>query len=633
MLVRKIFAFLLLLLFASCVVSAQNWSGILDPQRAVDWSNKGVNGGIPTRTTVCASFNPGATAAQINSALASCPSGQVVYLNAGTYNLSAGISITHSGVTLRGAGPDQTFLVFSGDDSCTGYGASACIQGSGAISSSPENIANWTAGYAKGTTSITISSFSKGGISNLHVGDVVQLDQLDDSNTDTGNIWVCTAAGVCSTEGGGGLARSGRTEGQSVVVGSISGSGPWTIGLASPVYMPNYVASKSPQIWWSSSIKNSGIENLSLDHTNAGGYFGTAFINAVDCWAKNIRSMNANRAHIFGMDAARITVRDSYLYGTQNAASQSYGFETDVSSDWLIENNIIQHVSGPINLGQQASGNVAAYNFSINDYYTNNGSPTGWMQASQYHHAGGMDYNLFEGNDGAGFTADAIHGTQQFMTGFRNRWHGWEVGKNAQTVGVHVYAYNRYFNVIGNVLGEPNYHHVYECYATSATSSGCPTEDNVFVMGFAGNETYCNNCGGYGNVNNDVLVRSTLMRWGNYDVVNNASRFVSSEVPSGLSLYANAVPASTALPTSFYLSGKPAWFGSVPFPPIGPDVSGGSGPGGHSYSIPAGVCYSQVMGGPADGSGGVLSFNANKCYSSSGSTPPAPPTGLSAVVH
>ncbi len=87
--------FLAVLLCLSGALHAQSWSGIIDPSRAADWTNPGVVGGIPSRTTICATLNPGATAAQISSAIASCPSGQVVFLNAGTYNLSSGIVIAN----------------------------------------------------------------------------------------------------------------------------------------------------------------------------------------------------------------------------------------------------------------------------------------------------------------------------------------------------------------------------------------------------------------------------------------------------------------------------------------------------------------------------------------------------------
>jgi len=53
-------------------------AGILERSRAVDWGagNQGVAGGIPNRTTICATLNPGATAGQINAAIAACPANQ-----------------------------------------------------------------------------------------------------------------------------------------------------------------------------------------------------------------------------------------------------------------------------------------------------------------------------------------------------------------------------------------------------------------------------------------------------------------------------------------------------------------------------------------------------------------------------
>jgi hypothetical protein len=107
-------------------------------------------------------------------------------------------------------------------------------------------------------------------------------------------------------------------------------------------------------------------------------------------------------------------------------------------------------------------------------------------------------------------------------------------------------------------------------------------------------------------------------------------------VPTGLSKYANAVPAATALPVSFYLSAKPAWWPSgKAWPPIGPDVAGGNIPnvGGHAYTIPAQDCYLNVMGGAASGTGGVLTFSASRCYSSASATLPMPPTNLQAIVN
>src|SRR5437660_2894291 len=172
----------LIWLCLSTPAHAQLWSGIIDPSRAIDWSQAGVTGGIPNRTTICSSIVPyTGTAATINNAIAACPSGQVVSLRAGTFNLSTGITFGgKSNVTLRGAGPDQTILAFTGSgDGCLGQSANICIRGSSQIWTGnlpSSNIHNWTSGYAKGTTQIALDSTT--GIS---VGMILILDQLNDT--------------------------------------------------------------------------------------------------------------------------------------------------------------------------------------------------------------------------------------------------------------------------------------------------------------------------------------------------------------------------------------------------------------------------------------------------------------------
>src|SRR5213592_1815661 len=180
---------MLLLVGIPSLAHAQRWAGIIDRSRAVDWSagNQGIAGGIPNRTTICATLNPGATASQINSAIAACPIGQVVKLNAGTYSLSGGIVFNNkSNVTLRGAGPDQTILAFSAGGGCAGWsGADVCLMTTDTGDAGDQNYSNassWTAGYSVGTSSITLGSISKGSIGSLQVGSQIFLDQLDDAS-------------------------------------------------------------------------------------------------------------------------------------------------------------------------------------------------------------------------------------------------------------------------------------------------------------------------------------------------------------------------------------------------------------------------------------------------------------------
>src|SRR5881296_4224703 len=124
---------------------------IIGADRGIDWSQAGIPGGIPNRANgTCATLNPGATATDINNAIAACSNG-VVFLNAGAYSLSSGITFSgRSNVTLRGAGPDQTIVTFTGADPCGGLSANVCIFAPSTIypGNIPySNIRNWTAGY------------------------------------------------------------------------------------------------------------------------------------------------------------------------------------------------------------------------------------------------------------------------------------------------------------------------------------------------------------------------------------------------------------------------------------------------------------------------------------------------------
>jgi hypothetical protein len=633
MLHKQSLLFILILLWASTHARAQSWSGIIDPSRAVDWTGKGVSGGIPTRNTQCgptiAAY--GGTADAINAAIANCTPEQFVKLGVGAFNLSTGITFAgKSSVTLRGSGPDQTFIYFSASASCMGLGGNICVTNpSGINPDNPGQTANWTAGYAKSTTSIILDKTT-----NLSVGSVLFLDQLNDSNIDNGQLWMCDLYPYCATAGGEGTTRANRAQVQPIVVTAVSGG---TVSFSSPgLYMANWRSGQSSQGWWANNVAYGiGIEDMSLDYSAAIGANGIFFGGVRDCWVKGIRSINSNRAAVWIDMATRITIRDSYFYGTQNAASQSYGIETDSASDILVENNIFQHVTAGMPTGKGAVGTVYGYNYSIDDQYCPGGCPGAWQQASSYHHAAGTDFTLFEGNTGIGFTADAIHGTSHFMTAFRNYWNGRDPaggssgGKTQQTNAIYIYSFNRYFNIMGNVLGTSGYHTHYECYPATSTTSACGhnADLDIFNLGWSGNEGTKN-----AYVNNDINVRAFLMRWGNYDVVNGSAQWNASEVPSGISPYSNAVPSSQTLPTSFYLSAKPSWWtspwGTPPWPAIGPDVSGGnlSGTGGHANMIPAQLCY---INSPIDstyGSSNVRLFSAKVCYGS-----PAAPTNLKVI--
>ena len=596
------------------------WSGILSPSRAIDWSNPGIPAGIPGRTTICSTLNPGATAAQITAAIHACPSGQVVFLNAGTYNVSSGIDFSngHSGtgtsnVTLRGAGPDKTFLVFTGAVACENQGSSICLAGSsGSWTGNPTlnggPVHNWTGGYAQGSTVLTMDSTA-----GWAVGQLLILDQFNDL-TDTGGVFVGDITGTYIQEGigpgrscpnsqdpGCGATSGNKTQQEFKVITNISGN---NVTISPAIYMPNWRSASGPQAWSPGVVGGTvgtmdGVEELSIDTTNDGSaaISNIEIANCYQCWVRNVRSINANRNHVWPYQAARIVVRDSYFFGTKNAASQSYGVETFMSADDLVENNIFQQVTTPIMMGNN-SGSVYGYNYSVNSFF---GSVLGYMSAgvSGNHDVTGM--NLFEGNDTNQIINDNIHGTSSLMTAFRNRVRGWDTPAplNA-TWAIDMMSYNRFGNFVGNVLGTAAVQSVYQENAPAGSANCSSGSSDVYLTGY---KTGCVS-GGSGNIVNDTLATTSLVRWGNYDVVHAANQFNCAEVdPAGALPYssANACPSSQTLPSSFYRSSQPGFWttpwGTPTWPPIGPDVTGGTAPdgaGAHAYAIPSQLCYSNT---------------------------------------
>src|SRR5437867_10569689 len=143
----------------------------------------------------------------------------------------------------------------------------------------------------------------------------------------------------------------------------------------------------------------------------------------------------------------------------KNAATQSYGVESFMTSDDLVVNNIFQHVTSPIMVGPN-SGSVFAYNFMADMAY----SIATWMMAGiDASHDAGTGMNLFEGNVGNQFWMDLYHGTGNLATLFRNQLMGTEPNKTqGNTEVINIWGYNRFVNIVGNVLGTSGYHTVYE---------------------------------------------------------------------------------------------------------------------------------------------------------------------------
>jgi hypothetical protein len=617
--------FLILLLMIPPSARAQAWSGILDPSRAIDWSQVGVFGGIPATWPNCTTaacntlFGGTVTTTSINNAISSAPNQSVVRFPAGTFSGIGGFNVSQNNVILRGLGADQTKLVFNGTVSCASGAIPAmiCVSGSSNWSGAIENQASWTAGFAKGTTVITLASTT-----NLVVGGMIILSQNKDAvgYPAAGDIIVCDLNNSCTTEGASNIGLGGQTA--FYLVQNVSGL---NVTIFPPLQAPNWRVAQSPLAWWPTTTRRGvGIENMTLDGSGGTGHRAiVAFSNAIGNWEQGVRSIitaptGDKGYHVLHYLAAQSTIRNNYLYGYRDTTQENYGIW--FGGGCLIENNIVQqHVVPIADNGPGSNGSVISYNYT-RDGVGINGIP-GWTYGIFFHNISDF-MNLVEGNDSQKINMDAIHGTHNFFTLYRNFFMG-QVGQTSNSELVDARTRSRFGNAVGNVLGRTGYYNTYG-------SIQADSDTGIYGLG-----------GPYNAATSDSNVARTFMRWGNYDTVTGTARFLSSEVPSGITNFPNPVPASQTLPASFYLANKPSWWnspsGAPPYPAVGPDVSGGNvtGYAGHVYRIPARLCFESLSNDPAYAglNPPVKTFNAGSCYGLVQGQTVAPPTSLSALVN
>ncbi len=602
------------LVFCLCgALYAQNWSGILDPSRAIDWSQAGVPGGIPTNRTQCGSTinSPGSgdATSTIQNALNSCGSGHFVLLAPGTFVINSFLTIP-SNVTLRGSGASQTKLDLrgSGQDSAIRFGTSNASSEWPITSGTKTSI---TGSPAKGATQIAVSSTS--GIS---TGTMLMLTQANSSfMTEAGH------GGTCSWCNGG----YGGDSGQVVRVTGVSGN---TLTIDPPLYQAYSNSSPTAYIFTRAAVVGAGLEELKLSGNNTGYTVLILMLGAYGSWVKGVENDFADNAHMFMYYDTHCEVRDSFFHdgynhgpgGTDNQLTVGYK-----SSANLIINNIFwrQHVSIMFEWG--SAGNVVAYNYLDGNYHQ---TQLSWHQSDIDFHGAHPMYNLLEGNSGNFVQIDDYWGSSSHTTIFRNYARGahqyippmnargalqtssaqWEDGGNDFAYDIN--DLQTYTNLVGVIAGSA--HTTSQGYAGIKISPASASNAVCIRFGFDGS----NNAP----VSNSTTYTTAFLH-GVYDCQASTLSWAASLTDH-------------TLPASFFLSSKPSWFGSTPWPPIGPDVTGGSGIGGHAQVIPAQACFNTTT---QNGTINTGAFAPSSCYGSGGgggggSTDIAPPTNMNATV-
>jgi len=341
--------------------------------------------------------------------------------------------------------------------------------------------------------------------------------------------------------------------------------------IGTPIHL-GFKAALKPEVYKPSgpmtpsgpTVKYAGIEDLYL----TGGRNGMILvINAAYSWVRNVESDGSQvtgnglrGAHLTLESCYRCVVRDSYFHDASDVTQGggAYGISVQAqTSDSLVENNIVVNLNKPMVMRASGGGNVVAYNY-IDDAWT------GAMESMQETtidggHASFPFMELFEGNWAAHLATDSVWGNSGWLTFFRNFASGQQrrtplIPESFDVTAVGLEAGAHAINVVGNVLGAYGKAQMYEVRANPPVTS----QAAVYRIGHRANG---GNGGGdsnkYESPSEPGSTASTLIRHGNFDYVTN--RVVWSPAVSGRSL-----------PPSLYLSEKPAFFGTRPWPWVDP---------------------------------------------------------------
>ena len=508
---------------------------VMPPERRTTW-NPGIPGGIPARTTVCATVSAAAygngvmdATAGIQAAIDACPPDEVVRLSAGEFAVNGTDPIRiNKGIVLRGAGASQTRLTK------TTTTANPLIligerwlQEAGSV--------DLTADAPKGANSVQVKSAA-----GFSVGQLVVVDETTD---DSYVYWGTNAAVAPGGPGRGWFTRYDRPVGQMLEIASISGN---AVSFTTPLHIAFDTAHRAQITRYTIpyGAKYAGVEDL---YVRGGQDDNVTLRFALYSWVKGVES-DWSMGDSFALDSClRCVLRDSYAHDTPNPYPGGAGYMLSLATytaDSLVENNIFMNGNKVMVMRASGGGNVIAYNYFDNGHI---GNDLGWMETGlNASHLACPHFELFEGNQAFNIDGDDTWGGAVYNTFFRNHATGKRRSyadiNSRRAIGL---MYGHYwYSFVGNVLGTPDQQPA--PYSGFAYEDLYPWENDpigLWRLGYTPQDW---------KAPPDARVVSTTHRHANFDYATNAVQWAGG--------------FEQALPNSFYLSAKPAFFGDNPWP-------------------------------------------------------------------
>lgn len=605
----QICLFSLLFLFSLSLIPWPSLAEIIPADRLVNWK-PGIADGIPSYPVdKNAKTDYGAVGdgvADDTGAIQNCINntavGHACFLPAGTYKITAGLKIPSQKV-LRGNGPAYTRIINASTTHPLTFSGAILPECTGLV-----------AAPRKGETSLALSDYtcelSSSSSMVLANGDYILISEglaagsgkhngefANDTLTDTTKNWTPNAFVGYTLKTYGPLGKNSSDDKTCTITGNTSttvtcsgstmafntgneyriypGSNPYhprdyypswitlystqilkitsldtvnnSVTIDRPMYA-TYDLLSSPRIRkFAGMVYRSGVEDLYVETAAlTSGVCNFLISGAIECWLKNIESSKSAQQHVRMSSSARCVIRDSFFHESWNYESGSgYGIHLyGANSDHLIENNIFAHLRHSVAYEGSGNGNVVSYNYSIGTFGHNPPATNDTLTLDLMNHGGYPYHNLFEGNIGQQMGEDNVWGGSRYQTWLRNyaTRHNPDCDGGDCKYGLRAFrveANNLYSTYVGNVackLGDTG--QVWHLYL------GC---DNDFA------------CNGPGPI--DTRVAATILRHGNFDFISNTTQWDPNITDHNL-------------PKSLYLETKPSFFGDLPWPPIGPDISG-----------------------------------------------------------
>ena len=321
--------------------------------------------------------------------------GNILLFPAGTFLFEESIELP-SNVVLKGAGAEETILKFNQNSS----GHSINIQGS--ITADTTKIIH---SAAKDSSSLIVYNSSL-----FNAADWIRIIQQDADLVN--DSWAL------------------NTVGQIVQIDTVIND---IIYLSSSM-RTTYDISRDPYIKKISPKSNVGIECLKIIREDFSDkqWSNIRFSNSVNCWISGLESEKCNFSHVELEYSSNISVARSYFHEGHNYGSggKAYGVLLHfTSNECFIEDNVFERLRHSVLLQAGANGNVIAYNYSRNPYWTDVSFIIPENSAGELVLHGNWPYaNLFEQNVVDNIVIDDSHGSNgPHNTFFRNRARGYGI--------------------------------------------------------------------------------------------------------------------------------------------------------------------------------------------------------------